>query len=418
MTSIAYSNLILNGSGSDWTSYYGIAVTVLPASYCVIKTSVTGTMWAVWWSNGGDIAKVRGFTYAPISLNNYAYVYAFGSFDTAQEFNGTALVGTPVVCGCIAQLRVNSSTVSLVSMQSIVGPPYTAGVASTTSTTAIVNDAVAVSSTINNTRRVYIVGRFDTYIYTDGTKSFANQLSNTVVAELSVSTSTDNATWQNFYETNGEVYQTLVQNQNEAWGPTLANVVFVGNFTQSTFGGVTTTVNGYVMYNNNGSLAVTLNPLLSATSVVRGISTSATTPSMQLIYGGTTATSGAFVYAVDATTGATTQITLQGLSPTFVGGFNGLASGNIQVSSSPTMVDMVGLFNPSDTNSITSYWFSSNSNLTTWSTVYSNPANNGDTASTNANGQGLFYRNGQFYMNAVNNSTNSTYFKYLDAPIA
>ena len=205
--------------------------------------------------------------------------------------------------------------------------------------------------------------------------------------------------------------------RNEAWGPTLANVVFVGNFTQSTFGGVTTTVNGYVMYNNNGSLAVTLNPLLSATSVVRGIITSATTttPSRQLIYGGTTATSGAFVYAVNVTTGATTQMNLQGLSPTFVGGFNGLASGNIQVSSSPTMVDMVdmvGLFNPSDTNSITSYWFSSD--LSTWRTVYSNPANNGDTAS----GQGLFYRNGQFYMNAVNNSTNSTYFKYLDAPIA
>lgn len=383
----------------------------LPASYCVIKTSVTGTMWAVWWSNGSNIAKVRGFTYAPTSLSNYAYMYAFGSFDTAQEFNGTALVGTPVVCGCIAQLRVNSSTVSLVSMQSIVGPPYTAGVASTTTNTAIVNDAVAVSSTINNTRRVYIVGQFDTYIYTDGTKSFANQLSNTVVAELSVSTSTDNVTWQNFYETNGEVYQTLVQ--NGAWGPTLANVVFVGNFTQSTFGGVTTTVNGYVMYNSNGSLAVTLNPLLSATSVVRGISTSATNPSRQLIYGGTTATSGAFVYAVDATTGATTPMNLQGLSPTYVGGLNGLASGNIQVSSTPTMVDMVGLFNPSNTTSITSYWFSSN--LTTWYTVNSNPANNGDTSSTNANGQGLFYRNGQFYMNAVNNSTNSTYFKYLNA---
>ena len=173
------------------------------------------------------------------------------------------------------------------------------------------------------------------------------------------------------------------------------------------------------MYNNNGSLAVTLNPLLSATSVVRGIITSATNPSRQLIYGGTTATSGAFVYAVNVTTGATTQMNLQGLSPTFVGGFNGLASGRIQVSSSPTMVDMVdmvGLFNPSDTNSITSYWFSSD--LTTWRTLYSNPANNGDTASTNAKGQGLFYRNGQFYMNAVNNYTNSTYFKFLNAPIA
>lgn len=361
-------------------------------------------MWVVWWSNN-DIAKVRGFTYAPVSLNNYAYMYVFGSFDTAQAFNGTSLVGNPVTCGCIAQLRINLSTVSLVSMKSLSGPPYAAGVASTSTTTAIVNDAVAISSTINNTRRVYIVGCFDTYINSNGTKSSPNQLGNTVIAELSVTTETDDATWQKFYQTNGEIYQTLVQ--SGAWGPTLANVVFVGNFTQSTFAGITTTVNGYVMYNSNGSIPVTLNPLLVSTAVVRGVSISGTNSSKQLIYGGTTATNGAFVYAVDATTGATTLMSLPGLSTTFVGGLNGLASGPITVLSG--IYDVVGLFNPSVTNSITNYWCSNN--LTTWQTLAYNSANNIDDSS--ARGQGLFYRNNVLYMNAANNFTQNTYFKYL-----
>ena len=292
-------------------------------------------------------------------------------------------------------------------MKSLSGPPYAAGVASTTTTTAVVNDAVAVSSTINNTRRVYIVGYFDTYINTDGTKSSANQLSNTVIAELSVNAGTDDATWQKFYETNGEVYQTLVQ--NGAWGPTLADVAFVGNFTQSTFAGTTAIVNGCVIYNSGGSVPITLNPLLSSTAVVRGISTSATDPSKRIIYGGTSATSGAFVYSVDAATGATTPMSLHGLSTTFVGGLNGLASGPI-----PGLVgtyDVVGLFDPSNASSITNYWCSTN--LTTWQTLLYNSANNGDSSSK---GQGLFYKNGILYMNAANN-TGTTYFKYLSTPI-
>lgn len=404
LTSIAYLD------GSDWTSYYGtVSISGLPSSsssYCVIETTVTGTKWVVWWSNN-DIAKVRGFTYAPTSLSNYAYMYVFGSFDTAQELDGTTLIGNPVTCGCIVQLRIVSNVVSLVSMKSLSGPPYAAGVASTTPTRAIVNDAVAISSTINNTRRVYIVGYFDTYLNNDGTKSYSNQLSNTVIAELSVTTGTDDVTWQKFYETNGEVHQTLVQ--SGAWGPTLANVVFVGNFTQSTFGGATTTVNGYVMYNSSGSLAVTLNPLLSSTAVVRGVSMSGTDSSKQLIYGGTSATNGAFVHSVDATTGATTQMTLNGLSPVCVGGFNGLASGHILALSDT--YDVVGLFDPSNTLSITSYWCSKD--LTTWQTLASNSANNGDSSLTNANGQGLFYKDDTLYMNAATNSTGGTYFRYL-----
>jgi hypothetical protein len=250
-----------------------------------------------------------------------------------------------------------------------------------------------------------LCGLFNTYVANDGSYS-SIILAN--LADLSFGPLQWEDPQNTEFGTDGEVYEIIINDLAHAW--------VVGAFSNA---GITPSnyvpAVGYAMfvYTFSGQPATrsTLNPQLPLGSVVNGISVSGTTPTNQLIYGGTSSTSGAFAYSVVATNGTTTSLSLSNLPTTYVGGFNGLAYGLIAPGGVTNNYDILGVFDPSNLSSPTKFWCSNN--LSTWTSFSDNPANNGDTP-TRATGQGLFFTNnsGTLYMNAANNSTGNTYFKY------
>jgi hypothetical protein len=266
---------------------------------------------------------------------------------------------------------------------------------------AIINDMKFVLNTLTD---FLLCGLFNTYVANDGSYS-SIILAN--IANLSFPIQ-----WEDYqiteFGTDGEVYEIIINDlASNAWvvGAFSNAGITPSNYVQAV---------GYAMYtitNYVSPFAIsTLTPPLPLGSIVHGMITSGTTPTNQLIYGGTSATSGAFAYSVVSLTGITTSLNLGGFPIDYSGGFNGLTYGTIPVSGSFNNYDILGLFAPSNIGYPMKFWCSNN--LTTWFPLAFNTANNGDTPTTRATGQGLFFKNSRLYMNGDNNNTNNTYFKW------
>ena len=431
LTSIAY----FRSPGGDqynpprnWTSYYETISINGTLTVCCVIESNDGTSilkWVVWWDTSnmsGPVAavpKIRGFSYTTNpqgDINDHPVMYAYGSFNRVQVYSSTITSG--VICGCVAQfINISYDLCQITNNPGNVGDTgvYLNAV---DPTLAIVNDMVVLPNGGANIAGLYflLVGYFTNYVLSNGTIDTAVPLQNMTIltppplnyvgnppTQITAVSWMLDATGED-YGTNGEIYGALYE-----YGTTFETYV-VGNFTTA---GIAHTyhANGYAKFifnNYNPQSITTLTDALPVGSVMRGISVSGTDSTKKLIYGGTSATSGAFAYSVVAATGNNTLLTLPGLPTNYVGGLNGLAYGPIPAQMGS--YDVLGLFNPT-ANSYMMFWCSND--LITWGPLSYNPANNGDTPTTNATGQGLLYNGTTLYMNAANNSTGNTYFKYL-----
>ena len=358
------------------------------------------------------VPKIRGFSFTQNpqgDVNEHPVMYAYGSFNRAQSFDGANPSGSAVNCGCVAQIE----NYILNLLQITDNPPYVGntgvGLNAGDTTLAIVNDMVVYPTDL----LFLLVGNFTNYVYTDGTVNLGPPTLKNITTlsppplnyggggSQIIQVGWNAHVVDQEFGTNGEIYGALYDANYTTY--------VVGDFTTAGFDN-TLPANGYAKfvytdYNTPQTISTTSLPL---GSVMRGISVSGTDPVNQLIYGGTTSTTGAFAYSVVSADGTNTQLSLTTLPTNYVGGLNGLAYGPI-----PGLTgsyDVLGLFDPTTTSSPMKFWCS---NGGPWNPLSYNPANNGDTPTTNATGQGLLYNGTTLYMNGANNSTGNTYFKYL-----